>query len=198
MKNILTHSLVALASIVLAVLLTKQCTPVHTVTETVVTRDTVLNEVVTEVHDTVYITRKITRVDTIHHEVPVVTVSEGIYSYNEWYEDSTYQVLGNMVYKGVIEGHHQMFLKHREQITLLPTTRTIYRNRDIFTTKIISRQPRLLVGAYSRLNEFKPEQIGINMTLVDNKFRQYTLGKDVLDPKAWMLQVQVPLFYSKN
>jgi len=202
MKSILTHSVIAILAIVLTSLLMRQCSPVTTVTETITRVDTVYTENIVEVRDTVYETRWRTKYDTIHRVVQVpqdtTSVQEGIYSYDEYYQDSSYRVSGNIMYSGIIEGHHQMFTRMKDNLVLLPTTRTVFRNRDVIKRVQSTRQPRILAGAYLTGDAFKLEQAGIKVTLVDNRFRQYTIGKDVLKAESWMIGAQLPLFYSKQ
>lgn len=202
MKSILSHSLVALLAIILTSLLMRQCTPVTTVIQEITTVDTMYTESIVVERDTIYKTKWKTKYDTIERivEVPQDTtpVKEGIYSYDEYYQDSSYRVSGNIMYTGLIEGHHQMFTKMKDELVLLPATRTVFRNRDVIKTVRSTRQPRFLAGAYITGDKFSVQQVGIQATFVDNRFRQYTIGKDMLDPESWKLAVQAPLFYSKH
>lgn len=201
MKSILTHSIVAILAVMLTSLFMRQCSPVAAVTETITRVDTVYSVYTVEVRDTLYEVRWRTKHDTIEHIVQVpqdtTPVKEGIYSYDEYYQDSSYRVSGNIVYSGLIEEHRQMFTKMKDEVILLPTTRTVFRNRDVIKTTQSTRQPRFLAGAYITADKFKVGQLGIQATLVDNRYRQYTVGKDILDSESWKLGIQVPLFYSK-
>jgi len=199
MKSILTHTVVAVIAIILTSLLMKQCSPVTTVTKTVTTVDTLYTERVVETTDTIY--KLVTRVkhDTIyrHVPVPVDTVSEGIYAYDEFYQDSSYRVSGNIMYEGLIKRHDQMFTVLKDRTTFIPTTRTVFATRDIVKVTNITRQPRILAGAYLTGDKFSLQQAGVKVTVVDNKFRQYSIGKDVLKKNTWYFGADVPLFYSK-
>ena len=91
-----------------------------------------------------------------------------------------------------------MLITMKDEITFIPKTTTVIRDREIFTTKIQTRQPRFLLGSYLTAQAFTIQQLGFSATLIDNKFRQYTFGKDVLSDTGWMLDVKMPLFYSKK
>lgn len=199
MKSILTHTVVAILAIILTSLFMRQCTPVTTVTKEITTIDTLYKEKIVELTDTIY--RTITRVkhDTITRvmAIPFPTSNEGVYSYDEYYQDSSYQVRGDILYKGKIEGHSQQFIKRKDNIAFIPTTRTIFRDREIIKSSRVTRQPRLLAGGYLTGDRFSLQQAGVKLTYVDNKFRQFSLGKDVLKNETWYVGMDIPLFYSK-
>ena len=214
MRSILTHIIILLVGLVVGGLLTKSCQRATTVTSKRVTVDTLLSRDTIYQIDTVRIiaSRPKPKVIVKEVQVPVYTpedtanitgldsvelLSEQVYSYDEYYEDSSYQVVGNIYYQGLVNKHTQMLVIRKDNLTLIPTTRTIYETRDILTKVSSTRQPRFLAGVYVAGNRFTVQQAGITATLVDNRFRQYTVGKDILNPEAWMIQAQVPLFYSK-
>lgn len=199
MKSILTHTIVAIIAIILTSLLMKQCSPVTTVTKETITVDTVFTERIVEHTDTLYKVITRTKLDTITRivAVPYPDSTSGIYAYDEFYEDSTYQVSGGILYEGSIKEHTQRFIKRKDQITFIPTTRTVFSTREVLKTINITRQPRLLAGAYLAGDRFNLQQAGVKLTYVDNKFRQFSLGKDVLKNETWYVGVDIPLFYSK-
>lgn len=205
MKSWLSHILVVVVAIILTSILMKQCSGVTTVTETVTTIDTLYQEVVVTEIDTIVEVRWKTRYDTLVKEVEVPTYTNtdsfevnALYSYSEIYDDSTYQVAGNIFYDGRIHRHDQMLIKMKDEITFIPKVTTVYKNRDVIKTVRSTRQPRFLIGAYVTADKFSVEQIGINATMVDNKYRQYTVGKDILSDYGWMAQAKVPIFYSNG
>lgn len=199
----MTHVAVAVVAVLITMLLMSRCTSPTVVIDEVVKVDTVYTVHTEVVTDTITVVKWKTKYDTVYREIPVpVFDSTGFtrerkYSYNEFYEDSTYQVAGNILYAGNILKHNQMLVKMKDNITFIPTTTTVYNNRDIVTTKTVTRQPRLLIGAYSYFDGAVPQSGGVNFTMVDNKFRQYTIGKDVLNTTKWMVEYRHPLFYSK-
>ena len=199
MKSIFTHSIVAALAILFTSLFMRQCSPAAVVVEEVTTVDTLYTERIVEHTDTIIKTLIRVKVDTVIREVPVPQPGspEGIYSYDEFYEDSTYQVKGDILYKGEIEAHSQKFIKWKDQLTFIPTLRTVYRDKEIFKTTHSTRQPRFLAGAYLTGDKFALQQVGVKVVLVDNRFRQYSIGKDVLKNGTWMVGADVPLFYSK-
>lgn len=215
MKSILTHIIILLIGLVVGGLLTKSCQRATTVTSERITVDTIYTIDTLYQVDTVRIVapRPEPKVIVKEVQVPVYTsedtarhiadldsvelLSKQVYSYDEYYEDSSYQVVGNIYYQGLINKHTQMLVIRKDNLTLIPTTRTVFTNRDIITKISSTRQPRFLAGVYVAGDKFTVQQAGITATLVDNKFRQYTIGKDILNPEAWMIQAQIPLFYSK-
>lgn len=205
MKSWVSHIIVAVVAVILTSLLMKQCSGVTTVAETVVTVDTVYQEVVVVETDTIVEVRWRTRYDTVTKEVEVPVYADtgtfetnALYSYSEIYNDSTYKVAGNIFYDGRIHRHDQMLIKMKDEITFVPKVTTIFKNRDILTKIQSTRQPRFLIGAYVTADKFSVEQIGINATIVDNKYRQYTVGKDIFSNYGWMAGAKVPIFYSNG
>lgn len=203
MKNWLSHTIVAVVAIVLTMLLMKQCSGVTTVTEEVIVRDTVITEQIVVQTDTIVEFRWKTRYDTVEKvvEVPVVSTApevEEVYAYSEFYKDSSLQVAGNIFYTGQIKKHDQMLITMKDKVTFIPTTTTIYRNRDVFTAKTIRKQPRLLLGSYLTAQAFTLQQLGLSVTVVDNRFREYTFGKDVLSDDGWLIGAKIPVFYTKK
>jgi len=126
------------------------------------------------------------------------TTEQREYSYNKFYDDSTTLVSGNMLYKGSILRHDQMLIKLKDELTFIPTTTTIIRDKEVLLSKTVTRVPRFSVGAYAYFDGAEPQSGGVSITMMDNKFRQYTIGKDVLNTTKWMVEYRHPLFYSKK
>lgn len=202
MKSVLTHSIVAIVAVVLTSLLMKQCSQATVVTNTVTTIDTVYSEVVHTTTDTIYQTEWKTKYDTVKLEVPVADTvyhdREAVYAYSQFYKDSSLQVIGNIFYEGRINRHDQMLVTMKEDIVFIPTTKIYHHNRDILKRTTVVRQPRFLAGAYVTADALTLQQAGVSATLVDNKFRQYTVGKDLLNEESWMAEVKFPLFFAKH
>jgi len=198
MKEALKYITGMVVGLLLAWLLSSQCSKATTVTVVETKIDTVYEEIIVEVKDTIYETITKTKFDTAYKviEVPVEPVTEEeVYVYDEFYQDSSYQISGNIEYIGEIKSHNQMLIQRKDNIVLLPTTKTIYRNRDIIKTISTSRQPRLLAGAYTTFDGLNLDQAGLDLTFVDNKFRQYTVGKDLLNKQGFSLSTKIPIFY---
>lgn len=203
MKSWISHTVVAAVAILLTILLMNKCSNATVVTNEVIVRDTVYTENVVTVTDTIRVTKWRTRYDTLTRvvEVPIDTSSddsERLYTYSEFYRDSSFQVAGNIFYTGRISKHDQMLIQMKDNITFIPTTRTVFSNRDIITTKTITRQPRFLLGSYLTAQAFTLQQLGVTATMVDNKFREYTFGKDVLSNDGWMVSAKIPIIYASK
>ena len=205
MNKALGYIGVAVTSILLTMLLMSKCDRATTVTQVVTTIDTLYQERIVETIDTQYIIKwKIKtlveeRVVQIHDTI-FLQDNSSLYTYDEYYEDSTYQVSGNIRYEGSILGHNQMFSQLKDKVTIVEKETIVYKDRTITKETDITRQPRFLIGAYTTLNiqnglDFN--QVGGNITFVDNKFRQYSIGKSVIG-EDWYAQFQYPLFYSKK
>lgn len=198
MKEIFKYLIGMVVGVLLAWLLMSKCSRTTTVTVVETQVDTVYQEHVVERADTIYQTVVKTNFDTIEKiiEVPVEPAEEvEIYAYDEFYQDSSYQITGNIEYVGEIVSHDQMLIQRKDNIVLIPTTKTIYRNRDIIKKINTTRQPRLLVGAYTTFDALELDQAGLDLTFVDNKFRQYTVGKDLLNKESFTLGLKIPLLY---
>jgi hypothetical protein len=201
MKNYLIGGAIGL---VIGLLIAGQCSTgkqvvvehntIDTITHTVY--DTIIEEHIDTITQFVDIP-KLQR-DTLYKEITVPAENTeyqetGLYSYNEFYKDSTYQVAGNIQYKGEITEHDQMLIQRKEEITFIPTTRTIYRTRDIIKTEY--KHPKFLAGTYMTTDGFSLEQVGVNVTYVDNKYRQYTVGKSVNTPLGLQFEFRGPIFW---
>ncbi len=204
MKSWISHSIVAAVAIIATILLMNKCSSPTVVTDEVIVRDTVYTENTVTVTDTIRVVKWRTRYDTLLKVVEVPTdtspnsSSEKLYTYAEFYKDSSLQVAGNIFYTGKINRHDQMLVTMKDDITFIPTIRTIYRNRDILTTKTITRQPRFLLGSYLTAQAFTLQQLGVTATIVDNRFREYAFGKDVLSSDGWMVSAKIPIIYGRK
>lgn len=206
MKSIITHLISFSLGVVVTILMMSQCSRKATVVETINTTDTleIVKYDTIETVRTEFVTKWKTKTDTLTREIKVdsfiyITSDEKLLTYDEYYNDSTYQVSGNITYTGDIKSHDQMFVQLKENKEIVYVDRQITKDTSTTITSTKTRQPRLLVGAYSTLS-VQPvnfQQAGVNLTFVDNKHRQYTVGKDVLNKDYWMAGFKVPLFYSK-
>jgi len=203
MKNLLTHIGVAAIAIVATLLFTNGCD-----------RDQVLPrqvETVVECHtdtliktklDTQFIVKTRTIIDTIERVVYQnierdTSKEEEIYTYEEHYKDSSYSVYGNIAHTGTINRHEQMFVHNSDEIKFIPRTRIVTNTRTEFVSKK-HRQPRLMLGLYSNLELPTVTQAGVTMTLVDNKYRMYTVGKDVMNIDNWHIDFKTPILWTSR
>lgn len=198
MKNILTHIGVAAIAVVATLLFMRGCgkTEVIRQTETIVecTVDTITQ---VETHTIVKYKTKVDTVERIVYQNIEPEYPEELLTYEEHYKDSTYSVYGNIAYSGTINRHEQMFVHNKETIEFIPKITTEYVTKTEYITKE-SRKPRLLLGMYSTLNIPDIQQLGFNITLVDNKYRMYTVGKDVLNKQAWSVEFKAPVIWTSK
>lgn len=201
MRGILSHAIVAVVTAVLMFFVMQCGGRVTTVTQTETVIDTVYQEVVVERIDTFEVVKWRTRTnyDTIQRivEVPVedTTSGEKLYTYNELYRDSMFEVAGNIEYEGRILRHDQILIQKKDYIQFIERDKHYYHNRDVIKRVTSYRQPRLLGGVYTSFDGLEFQQLGAQLTLVDNQFRQYTVGKHLFDSDSWTASIQIPLLW---
>lgn len=196
--KVLSHIGVAAIAIVATLLFTRSCTPnaePQYIYETIVEcqTDTIVKD--TTIFKTIVKTR--TETKTIVHEVFIDTTDRASHLAQSanYYMDSTVQVFDNIWHSGEIHQHDQMVVDKRP-VEYLFRTNTVLHTRD--NIKLVREQsPRLLMGLYSTFNGYIPDQAGLDVTFVDNKYRQYTLAKDLRELNTWALSFKTPVLWKR-